>query len=268
MKRIESFIKIWLMIGIVIYCLTGCMNEYVDLVFNQSDKEEEILEMTDEEKELLLNSEPSEIGKEWIESGKLSPDQKKDIEYIREMKDYLKRKYPSYDIEITRYTPATSLFSAQMHSYTFLLKYDNKEYEAKIYLRKDENPEFADNFYSCLLREEYDQMVINLLEDNGYTVQSYTVMDTMVGEEIDEYLDVREALNLYPQFSRLTHLFISGEMNKEVADGIKQIMQNSIMGADCFLYFMGNDTYDTAEEYEMNRLKQENGHSKYKSVVF
>ena len=93
MKRMESFIKILLMIGIVIYCLTGCMNDYVDSVFNQSDKEEEILEMTDEEKELLLNSEPSEIGKEWIESGKLSPDQKKDIEYIREMKDYLKRKY-------------------------------------------------------------------------------------------------------------------------------------------------------------------------------
>ena len=53
MKRMESFIKILLMIGIVIYCLTGCMNDYVDSVFNQSDKEEEILEMTDEEKELL-----------------------------------------------------------------------------------------------------------------------------------------------------------------------------------------------------------------------
>ena len=256
-----------LLIVVLSICMTGCITEYADWFVNGFD-EEGALNMTEEEKELLLNSEPSTIGKEWIESGNLGPDQKIDIEYIREMKEYLKRKYPSYDIEITKFSPATSLFSAQMHSYTFFLKYDGKDYKAKIYLSEDKEPEFADNFYSFLYREEYDRMVIELLEDNGYTVQSYTVMDNMAGEEINETKTVEEALTIYPQFSRLTHIFFPGEFNQEVADRIKQIMQNSILGADCFLYFMGDDTYDTAEEYENNRLKLENGHLKYKSIVF
>ena len=255
MKKYRIIIYVILVSVLLAGCLTGCSNGYGESITANNNEEEETLNMTEKEKELLLNSERFDTGKEWIESGNLSQGQKKSLQRVREMYEYLKRKYPSYDIEIKKFSPASGLFSAQMHSYNFELVYDGEKYEASIYLKKDKDPEFADNFHKYLLREEYDEMVIDLIKNNGYSVQSYTDFYTKVGEVLNEKSSVEEVLTNYPQPKRITHLFIFGEKNQEIADKIKKIMQDSIFGDDCFLYFVGDDSFETSEEYEKNRKK-------------
>jgi len=259
MKRLGAIISVLLVSFVLNGCLTGCTANYNTGDVNND--EDESLNMTEKEKELLLASEMYNTGKELIESGNLSEGQQIDLKRVRDMYEYLERKYPGYDIEITRFSSASGLFSAHMHSYDFELMYDGKEYEASIYLEDSKEPEFADNFHSFLFREEYDEKVIELLKNNGYSVRSYTDLSAKVGEVFDEKSTLEEFLPNYPQLKRITHLYIFGEENQETADNIQKILKDSIFGDNCFLYFTGDDSYETVEEYEKNR-------GKFSSIVF
>lgn len=264
-KRLCTFI-ILIMISI---CTTGCsLDEYVEMGYyliesEATDKDEDnYIELTEEERKLLVDH-ASDASKERVGEGKLESYEKSYLEKIRGMKNYLKKKYPSYDIKLKKFSISSLLFS-KTSKYLFELIYDDESYSAEISFDSEDNPTYKDDFFAYILRMECDTRITKLLQNNESDVHSYTSVGVgLRGDDVDENTSIDEYRVLRPDFEAWTYIYIEQDDDKEVAEQIRNALIKEEISDVYVLMFIGNDmnvkyadTYTNRRHYPYYMFKK------------
>ena len=231
-------------------CTSGC---FVIEREGTNEYEDKYVELTEEEKKLLID-EIGESRRERIENGILAGYERDYLEKIRDMKNYLKKKYPSYDIEITRFSTPAPL-TVRGNVYSFYLKYDDESFEARIGFDSENNPIFRDDFFGYILKSKYDPRITKLLHDNGIDVHSYTRLGVgLRGEDVDENKRIDEYRVMRPSFEPWTYIYIEKEEDKDVAEAIRDILIKEEISDGYVLIFVGKeDNVEYADTYKNRR---------------
>ena len=223
--------------------LSGCVNSMDDFY----DKP---IVLTEKEKDLMRHVVDNEAN---LERGTLWKYEKDEVLEIRNMTAYLKKKYPSYDIEITHYSPSFPHPLFPQNYSSFELEYAGREYEATISSPEDEDPYYADNFYVYLLQDDYNKWVEELLLENGYSVRVYTWFLDNVGEELDENSCLDDLLSISEKIDKWTFVYFPGEVDKTACEGVRQVfLSNGIYGR-YEIFFTGDDESVTVNTVFDNR---------------
>jgi predicted NUDIX family phosphoesterase len=250
-------------------CTTGCsLDEYVEMGYyliesEATDKDEDkYIELTEEERKLLVDH-ASDASKERVGEGKLESYEKSYLEKIRGMKNYLKKKYPSYDIELKKFSISSLLFS-KTSKYLFELIYDDESYSAEISFDSEDNPTYKDDFFAYILRMECDTRITKLLQNNESDVHSYTSVGVgLRGDDVDENTSIDEYRVLRPDFEAWTYIYIEQDDDKEVAEQIRNALIKEEISDVYVLMFIGNDmnvkyadTYTNRRHYPYYMFKK------------
>ncbi len=241
-KKTKGIIAIFVIAFSFSGALSGCMSSRNDFYYKP-------IELTEKEKDLMRHVVTNEDN---LEKGTLLDYEKDEVLEIRNMTAYLKKKYPSYDIEITKYTPSFKhpLFHQDYSS--FKLEYAEREYAAMIGFPEDEEPYYCDDFYTYIFADDYNKGVEDLLKKNGYSVRVYTWFYG-VGDEIDENSSTEDLLSISDEISKWTFVYFSGEVDKTVCEGVRQtLLSNGIHGI-YEIFFTGDDETVTVNTVFDNR---------------
>ncbi len=250
---------IFLILIVVSICTTGC--SWVKEITTNKD-EDKYVELTEEERKLLVDY-VSDDSKERVGEGKLVSFEKSYLEKIRGMKNHLKMKYPSYDIELKKFTLSSLLFS-KTSKYLFELIYDDESYSAEISFDSEHNPTYKDDFFLYILRMEFDTRITKLLQNNESDVHSYTSVGAgLCGDDFDENTSIDEFRVLHPDFEAWTYIYIEQDDDKEVAEQIRNALIKEEISDVYVLMFIGNDmnvkyadTYKNRRHYPYYMFKK------------
>ena len=232
---------------LIIALVTGCggskassLNE-IDYNDGKEDVEPmDVTTMSDREKEILGRV---YADKKQITEGKLFSHQKEALRQLRAGLDYLERKYPGYEFNILSFAPANKFTPWAV------FQFQNQPSEECVMTITPQNGDFvcADNYYSVLLREKYDDELQKILAHNGFEVVTYTLFPTPMGEEIGENTSTDTLISMGTSLTRNTNLYLFANQESETTAQALQaaLSANGIYGFYS-LYFVSESRKDVA----------------------
>jgi uncharacterized protein YukE len=246
-KKSKGIIAIFVIAFSFSGALSGCMS-------SRNDFYDKPIELTEKEKDLMRHVVTNEDN---LEKGTLWDYEKDEVLEIRNMTAYLKKKYPSYDIEITKYTPSFKhpLFHQDYSS--FKLEYGGREYAANISFTEDEEPYYSDDFYVYLLGDKYNKWLEEMLGDYNFSVRVYTWFRYGVGDKADENTTLEELLELYPSFKVHSFIYYPGEIDQTISNSIEDVIRSKGNYGQYEIFFTGNDEKVIINNVEINRERYE-----------
>ena len=156
--------------------------------------------LTENEKALL---DYAYTDKDRIRDGVLFDYQIDALKMIRKCDEYLKKKYPKYDLEMITFNPQT-----KKRCYTeihFILKGIEAHFVLH-YEIKDGKDYFSDNFYDVPFIKEYDKKIELLLKNKSIEARCFTIFPYLLSETINS---ADELLNEKRSLGRNTEIFIN-----------------------------------------------------------
>lgn len=181
-----------------------------------------------------------------LSRGQLYSYEKEALGQLRAGEEYLLDKYKENSFQLESFSPA----SKSRPWAELIFKYDRVLFRTKIIPSEDMTSySCEDDFYSYLIREEYDAMIEQILAQAGCTVRSYTKFLSTIGNELDSDASIDELLEYKAKLSRDTHLFVEENGSEEETAAIIQnaIKKASIYGNYWIYYTDGNTEGDIRE---------------------
>lgn len=173
--------------------------------------------LTENEKALL---DYAYTDKDRIKDGVLFDYQIDALKMIRKCDQYLKSKYPKFDLEMITFTPQT-----KKRNYTeihFVLKGIEANFTLHLEI-KDGQYYFSDNFYDVPFIKEYDKKIENMLNNESILARCFTIFPYLLSETVNS---ADELLNEKKSIGRNTEIFISVKdipNNNEIDDTTRKI---------------------------------------------
>lgn len=207
----------------------GIISDSFDI---KGDDDMDYIEMTDKEKEILI---AIYADSDRIQQGKLFSHQETALQQLRAGMEYLTEKYPGYFLEVLTFEPADK-FTPRAR--LLVQDTESKNYQVTVE-PSDGNYICTDNFYGVLIRDNYDKMISDILENSGLTVFSYTEFTAYLGMSQSTDITVDKIISENPKLSRLTHLYIqTSENNDLTVNKIQECLSDEGIYGAYFLYFV------------------------------
>lgn len=193
----------------------------------------------------MIGAYPNE---DWSQDGDLLDHQTEGLLQLRAGVAYLGSKYPDSTPSVVSFSPATEF---NQWAEAALQAPDGDLYRMTV-SPIDGGYDCADDYYGLLIREPYDQYVVDTLSEAGFTVLSFTEFPALSGEEVTGSTIVSDLLEIKPPVSRNTHLFIAQADSQDAAAGIKEKLTDAGFYGAYTLYFVPS-LDDGAEALEQGR---------------
>ena len=186
---------------IVVLLLTGCASGNTNMS-GDSPAEEERVEMTEEEKALLKRV---FLGEERIEEGELFGYQKTFLNHSRTAKEYLNRKYPSYDFiildgeNITKDRRMAKFFFYERDKFDDALTY-NELFIVDVFVDVEDSAKVVnieDTFFCEIVKDDFEDFFESLLLEEGIRIRDVTIrFSNALGEQYGESVTVEDILSM------------------------------------------------------------------------
>lgn len=229
-------------------------NTQVEAIQEEGAEHMDQIELTQQEISLLGAVYPNQ---ERIENGELFDYQEEALYQLRAGKAYLEQKYPGISFEITSFMPANQF--TQWAELTFCDEKGDREYRLTV-TPEGESYTCADDYYGAVLREPYDQEIVQTLAAGGFTVLSYTQFPAPAGMEIGADTSVDDIIAMGSRLTRNTHLFSDQPCTQERADQMKELLSQA--------GFYGSFTLYQVPSLEEEVLRLEEGRRAFPYISF
>ena len=206
----------------------------------------EEVELTQEKKDFLAEM---YMDGDRIQEGKLYGYQKEVLYQYDYALKYLERKYPSHTFEITGCSPKGMGID---HS-TFWFRADEEEDDKvyDLYLEEDKEGNYSceDNYYKTLLRDSYDEAVLELLQESVPECVGVIVgFDNTQGEEINENLTGKEILEGNYNLPNFTDIYVfepDASRAQILTDEIEAVIEEKNIVGAYSIYILSMNPCDT-----------------------
>lgn len=209
------------------------------------------LKLTEEEIKVLCDTYPNP---ERIKNNQLFDYQIEGLQQLRAGMTYLEEKYPENTFVITQFSPVSEFnkwATIQFHN-----ENDKTIYHMTV-TPNDNKFICADDYYSALIRSQYDQSIMETLHKRGYTALSYTWFQELVGKEIGIETTIEELLESKIKPTSITHLYIKNCDDKDMlTDLIRKCLFDAGYYGSFTIYFAPSLDNDI-EWLESNRKEME-----------
>ena len=239
----KKYISIITFIIAMAFGLCGCNKEKEETGETSNTKieletdEDEVIEMTDEEKNILCSV---YVNEDRINEGKLYDYQLEALMQFRYAKEYLQKKYPGYEYNFYAFYPAD--ISNPLTTLEFTV--DNTEHYFSVEVHStDEGYMAKDDLFTYILRPEFDAMMEKRLADAGIeNCMVYTKMSGRFGEEIDDNTTVEEIVDMGRDIKIDFDIYIDMEITEDgQAEEVVEIIEEEMISMNNygahFVYF-------------------------------
>lgn len=230
--------KLYLLLTIC-FILTGCGNASENssgVSHNVKDK----VDMASEEIELLKGA---YINEDRIEDGYLYDYQYRNLQYIRDAKEYMSEKYDKDDFNFTSFIPLTSdRADCELHFYE-----DDEMYTVYV----NEDGDIVDDYYKVYITEPYNEAVEDLIQENlGVSVIVSTSFPHPYGKNINGNLTPEEIFELGDELGRDTRIYSDSSISE---DNLKSLVLNNNLYGSYKVYLVPDiKRYDSALDLDEN----------------
>ena len=171
-------------------------------------------DLTEKQTNILKNI---NIDKELIKNGEYTQIQQKIIEQYNYADNYLKEKYPSYNLEIC--DQKQKKYGDSISSFSFIDKdNDNKTYI--VYLYKEESGYYAiDNFWGHLVEDEFSELISKKLNKFNSIKKVTAKITGLNGYDFNESLDANNIVTNNIKIKNNIRI----ELNNNTEDYVKEI---------------------------------------------
>lgn len=209
----------------------------------------EEVELTQEKKDFLAEM---YVDGDRIQEGKLYSYQKEVLYQYDYALKYLERKYPSHTFEITGCSPK----GMGIDYSTFWFRADGEEDDMEhevydLYLEEDDEGNYSceDNYYKTLLRDSYDEAVLELLQERVPECVGVIVgFDNTQGEEINENLTGKEILEGNYNLPNFTDIYVfepDASRAQSLTDEIEAVIEEKNIVGAYSIYILSMNPCDT-----------------------
>lgn len=202
---------------IALSTLTGCQQPGAIETARPAPK------LTTEETKLLQTCFPTSPE---ISEGNLFDYQEEALYQLRAGMQYIRFKYPSYDIGIEMFESATKTVG-----YATLIADDAN---TMVRVRPTDDDYYCnDNFYGILIQDDYAAYLEDVLLGLGYMAKTYTRFPELLNDALDEDASLEDYLRQYPKLTKDTDIFVSVSdfQNIDVAQLEQSLRHQGVYGS-------------------------------------
>lgn len=232
---------------LLIMSFTGCGEQFNR---DKGKNKEGLTDMTEQEKDLLCKVYPNE---EMIMEGKLFEYEKSTLEMLRKGLEYLSSEYPTCSFDALSIEPANKFSpwtAIQVNEATFGMA-------TVTVTPEEEGYRFSEDFYGKYFREDYDEMLKEILADEGFEAVTFTDFPSVM-EDIGEKSTVEELIAMKANLPRNTHIYVSDVEDRDLCAGrLKDALCNAGVYGAYTVYFVQDGIEDSTEVLESRRTKYE-----------
>lgn len=253
------------LVGLACFMLAGCSagengqdnnnNSYVN---EEDDMDNNVIQMTDEEKRILCST---YVNEDRINEGKLHDYQLEALMQFRSANAYLEEKYPGYDFSYYAFSPSNTMNAFTKLEFTIN---DTENYFAVQLIVENDEYVITDNLAGYLIAPEYEKMLEEKFKVAG--LDKFYVnarISGYCGKEVDANTSMDDILNMGKSLKRDVEVYIDmpfedeSEKEKVVSIVEEELRNLNTYGAHA-VYFVPGITDECASGDECVEYRKKN----------